>query len=599
MLLLAVAALLLLASAPYLSGVSGRFVNWDDNHYIYDNGLVKELNWASAGRILAHPYYTDYSPVFLLTLAVEYRAFGGSALGFRLASVALHVVGVLLVFALLRRLMADPLAAFIGAGLFAAHPVQVESVSWITEQKNLLSLVFLLLCFLAYIRAEDPPERSGRWYALSIGMAILACFTKPSTVILPLLLALHDQCFRGGRTWDIVRRVAPFVALALAAALLGIHAQMQSNAVAPLHGGSWSANLLTMLPVYADYLRLFLLPVGLTTYRPKVIHTTLLDWRVVAGLAFVLALIAVGAILWRRSRRAFFWLAWVPVSLLPVANLIPMRILMAERYMHLPMIGLAAMGGLAVAWGFQKAQAAQARVAYGALTVAALAMLSAISFQRAFVWRDSLSLWRSTVACAPNDTVPQLNLGATYIEGATPRAEQALRAFRRVPLRADSEAGDREMLYFNMGNAYLHLSQADAALECLLEANRIAPNDAPCWYSLALAYHMKNMAVEEELALRKTIEYNPGSLQAHNNLGTLLMKSGRLQEAEEHLLKAATLDPRQPLTHYNLALLYTKMGELSKARDSLRRCLALAPPDFPKLQEARQRLQQIEQQVAP
>jgi len=577
----------MLATVPFLPSLSNEFLNWDDDKYVYNNALVKDFGWQSVRQMFARPHYTDYSPVYVAALGVEYRLVGGRALGFRLVGVLLHVAGALLVSRLIRRLGGGTLAAFLGAGLFAAHPVQVESVSWITEQKNLLSLIFLLVSLLAYVRSRQRAEQRWLWYAASLIAALAAYFTKPSTVILPLLLALYELCFqRRRRGWLVAVGLLPFAAFALLAALLGVQAQRAADAVATWHGGSLPSHVFTMLPVYLDYLRLFLAPYGLTAHCANVIHRSL-DVPVLAGMVFVLVVVAAAAYLWRRNRKGFFWLLWVPVSLLPVANLVPMRILMAERYLHLPMVGLAAAAGLLCAAGWRHAHARALRMGYLVLACLMLILPATLSFSHARDWRDSLSLWKRTVLYTPGEHVPRFQLGAAYF--ADELYEQARREFDRVPIRAGQRNDDLYMLWYNRGATYLQLGKQDPARfdearRDLRRAVALRPYEANCWHRLAIAFQKLGRAREEAFA------------QA-NARGASLMHAGRLAEAESELLAALSFTLDRHLTHFNLGLLYRKMGRWAEAQEHFRQCLRTAPPDFAVRPDAEQLLRDIEREM--
>lgn len=608
----ALVILVILATVPFAGSLKDGFLNWDDNFYIYDNPLVTGFGWRAAGQILSRPHYTDYSPVFLMWLGVQYRVVGGHALGFRLVSLALHAVGVVLVFVFVKRTMRRPAVAFLAAALFAVHPVQVESVAWVTEQKNLLSPVFLMLCLLANARASAHEARRGRWrwYAASVVLAILALFTKPSTVVLPVLIGLYCVCFL---KWS-VRRVGlwavPFAVISVVATVLAVFAQGRANAIASWHGGNILTHVLTMLTVWPKYLRLVVLPLHMTPYRPKVLHTSIVDVSVLAGVGLLVTVVITCLVAWRRSGRMFFWLLWVPVCFAPVANIIPMRILMAERYMHLPMVGMATLAASLVFWISDRMTIACVRRAFfsGVLTVIVLCCMVSYAYSR--IYGESLALWRRALTCAPGQAVPLLNLGAAYAAGSPPSAQQALRAFKKVDFGPAPDRRDLVMLYFNLGNIYRHIGRPELAVDYLETLAEWMPEDPSRWFHLSAAYNemrimpsvsgheRARLMAEEERALRRTLALDPGHLQARNNLGTLLMDTGRSAEAEEHLQQAVLMAPDSPFAYYNLGLLYMRMGKLTEARDSFRECFARATPEFPKAREVQQYLTQIERQLA-
>lgn len=585
-----VVVLIALSVIPYIHGISNEFLNWDDNHYVTNNQAVKWLNWTAVSHILTKPYYTDYSPVFLVSLGLQYNMFEENALGFKIASVVMHAISVFLVLVLLLRLTSSETTALVGAAVFAVHPAQVETISWVTEQKNLISMIFMLLSLLAYIRSYDDGKRFRLCYAIALVAAIMAYFSKPSTIILPLLLVVYHVCFRNCSLKTLTLRILPFAIFALIATILGINAQHRGEAVASWHGGTLYTNLLSIIPLGLGYLKIFILPHNLCALRANVVHTSL-EGPVIAGIVFLIVSVAIAVYCWRVSRTAFFWLVWIPITLLPVSNLIPMRTMLSERYMHLPLVGFAAVTGLII----ERCIRGGSRFARKALIVvlcAMLVLLASLSWSRAPVWRDSLTLWRDTVLHEPNVATSRLNLGFTHID--QDRLEKGLEIIDRAPLRTNDDYARRHNA---IGELRLHQGRLDEAMDLFRRAIEIDPKNGRAWFLVGMVNVRAGRKQDAIGALRQSARHRPSMAEARSVLGTLLMESGQLEEAERELRAAIRYGFLPYKTYHNLGTLYAKMNRLAEARKAYRQVLRTSPPDFSFRQEVMEKLQNIERRL--
>lgn len=376
---LAAAYLAAVVLIAYLPSLFGGFV-YDDQRFVEENAAVHHLSVANVGRYFSDPstmaatsWKGIYRPLRTLDFAIDWAIGGGSPFFFHLRNLIYHALVAWLVFCLLRRLLPEsdeavPAAAFLGALVFALHPVQTESVAWITSRGDLLVGVFFLAALLLHLR--------GR-FVLAALVLVAALFSKESAAVFAGAAFLADRLRRRPPPW-----IAYGVYLVIAGAYAALWVKMIAGGdvggvghVETFWGGSYVANLLTMAGGFLHYARLILFPVHFTvdTYVP--IHTGFSGGAVAA--AVVLLAIAGAMLLGRRSR---FALGWFLVTILPVSNLLfPIGIPTAERFLYVPLVGIVLLAAPALA---------RTR-----LTLVVLGCLALVTFRQCFFWKDPDALF--------------------------------------------------------------------------------------------------------------------------------------------------------------------------------------------------------------
>ncbi|HEY5976087.1 MAG TPA: tetratricopeptide repeat protein [Geobacteraceae bacterium] len=412
------ALLLVLATGAVYSGTLGHqfLLNWDDELYVTGNEAIRGFSLDHLHQAFTRYYVGNYAPLQIVSYMLDYSLWGLDPRGFHLTNLLLHTLNGLLFYLLVFRLQGDRWWAMAAAGVFLCHPVQVESVAWVSQRKNLLAMGFFLLAFLAYVNYRGT-GRAG-WYWGSMGAFLLALLAKSVAVVFPLALVGYDLCFRGPterRHW--LRDKLPFVGVALLAALLAVRSQASDfgGGLTAYHGGSPLITMLTMLPVLLSYLSLLFWPSRLAAVYVPVMRTGL-DGPVILAL-LVLCLLAGAGWFWARRggrRDLAFWLGIFFVGLLPVSQIVPLVTLMNDRYLYFPMLGFAA---LVTAWPRPLlARLGPAwRLPVVAVTLLLVTVLALATQRRLPVWRDSLSLWSDAVTKAPDSNVAWMGMADVYL----------------------------------------------------------------------------------------------------------------------------------------------------------------------------------------
>ncbi|MFZ2948706.1 MAG: glycosyltransferase family 39 protein, partial [Desulfuromonadaceae bacterium] len=392
--LVPVMLLLLAAFMLYGKGLGQDFLeNWDDHIYVTANPDIMGFTLENIRYAFTKEYVGNYAPLHIISYILDYTLWGFNALGFKLTNILLHATNAILYYATLARITGRYRFALAAAAIFLCHPVQVESVVWISQRKNLLAMFFFLLSFLTYLSWRE--HRRFALYALSLAAFTLSLLSKSAAVVLPLILICYDICFRERETlWRLVRDKLPYIGLAVTCSLVALYTQEGSGRTGYL-SGTPLITLINMLPTFSRYLILLLVPAQLSIIYNEPIKTVL-DTEVILSALLVVILTISWVYLYRQNRVIFFWCSLIPIGLLPVSNIIPLVTLMNDRYLYFPMLGFAAIVAhlLISEPGIRPSrQLIPLRIVYCAVLLA----LSAVTWKRVDVWQDSVTLWSDAV----------------------------------------------------------------------------------------------------------------------------------------------------------------------------------------------------------
>lgn len=420
------AALAALATAAHAPVLANGFV-WDDEQIVVGNPDTRDPS--SLGRVLLSPDETPpyYRPLTRASYLLDHALFGMDARGFHAVSLAIHVAGVLLLYAVARALLGAAGPAWLAAALLAVHPIHSESVAFVSARNNLFALAFALASFLLLVDAE---RRGSHARAVASGLAFfLGLLSKePAAMALPFLLAwvLVPRAARRGRRTSLALLLPHAVALA---AYLSLRHVSLAGAQAPapdlLEG--LAARLSVNWWTLPRYLALVVFPRDLTVFHAVETADPLSPgWLPAAWLGF--AAIAAWCA-WRRTPAALAGLLWLVLYLAPISNVVPIpSALVAERHFHLAAVGLWVVAADAAAWARERLSGRRA-LALGSALTAALALRTAA---RARDWRDDVALFESAARTDPRSVPAHYNLGvarkdAGDLEGARREWEEALR----------------------------------------------------------------------------------------------------------------------------------------------------------------------------
>ncbi len=412
--------LFIIPLAVYWKSTGSEFIpSWDDYEYVLDNSLITGLSPENLRAIFFEPYFSNYAPLHLLSYSIDFAIWGLDPRGYHLTNILLHSVNSALAFLVLKRLTKDDFLSIAGAALFALHPVNVENVAWVAERKSLLAALFSFCSIIFYVDYRE----KGRavLYGLSIVFLFLALASKAFAVMLPVIF-LSYELFLSERKRFV--HLIPGFALAAIFALASMHAHSAGASIAK---DAFTAEFLfgavypTMVPIFWQYVKIIVLPTGLSGFYDATVYDSFLYPVVLASLAAWIAAFAL--VLWKGSGLVRFFFLWFWIWLLPSSNIIPLHVYYADRYMYLPAIGIFVL----FAYALRKALAyASAQKAAPYIIGAVAIVFATVTFFRLDVWKNEVAFWEDADRKSQNQDRVFLNLGYAYeVRGRYDEAERA------------------------------------------------------------------------------------------------------------------------------------------------------------------------------
>ena len=584
----------------YWPALQGDLI-WDDIALVSTNSNLRSLHglW---NLWFATPA-SDYWPLTWTFLWIEWHLWGNQPLGYHLCSLALHIASAFLLWRLLCRLGLR--GGWIGALLFVIHPLAVESVAWISEIKNTLSLPFFLLACDAWLDAE---EQKNSGYLRSIFYYLAAMLAKTSTVMLPAILLLYCWWKRGRVTRQEIGRMTPYAAIALVMGAVTIYFQTHGYDDHPIETGDFSARLMGAIFGIFFYLQKFALPLDLITIYPR----WNFDSFSLLQLLVVLGLFGTAFALWHQrkgwGRHAIFGLGFFALNLLPVLGLLKMRYMgitsVADHFVYLPMLGLIALVVGSVDQAAALLPPTARPIGIGAIAMALLLLFS-MSRDYAGHYLNQETFWSYTAERNPDAWLAHVNLGnAYYREGRLPEAleefQTTVRLYPNSPeayndlagtlvdmgRTADAIAPYQQALVVNPTYAEAHLNFALAlfklsrnreGLDHLQQALKLRPESASIHYSAGVDLAQIGRIQDAISQYEQAVSIDPLYADALDNLGLLLLQAGGTQDAMNRFEQVLQVDPGNAAAHNNLGIVLMQTGHYPEALDQYRQALALRP----------------------
>ncbi|MCP3977956.1 MAG: tetratricopeptide repeat protein [bacterium] len=540
-------ALVVLTVAVYWPVLGHDFVDCDDNIYVYDNANVRNgLSWDTLRTELTAIYSGNYHPVTMGSHLVDVELFGLDAKDHHKTNLLIHVVNVLLLFALLSRFTGAPGPSAFVAALFAVHPLNVQSVAWIAERKNLLSTLFWfagLLLYRAYVTRPTWMRRLAVLAAFLLGL-----LSKSMLVTFPVVLLLVDHAIDSGRlalrrpapvAWSrLVAEKLPMFAASLAIGLLTIFAQRGAGALQGMESYTFLVRIGTALSGSLWYVSKMFVPSGLAITYPHPLDNLDLG-RAGLGALFLIAVSAVA--LWKRRSHPYLLFGWLGylITVAPVIGVLQVGFQpYADRYAYVPLIGLF----VAVVWAVDTWTAGRrapriVAAAAGLSVTLALAWGAAANTAH---WKDSVALRARAVAVHPGEYIAEGNLGRALIDAG--RLEEALPHFRA----AAESSPELASVHVNLGNALALAGNRGEAIDAFRAAMRIEPSNPLPHFNLGRLLFDAGDLAGAIGAFAGAVEVDPAYFDARMMLAGALYRVGRRDDAIAQLVEARerTDDPR-------------------------------------------------------
>lgn len=552
---------------------------WDDDAYIINNELLTAPDgWRRIWFSFDSP--SQYFPLTYSTFRIEHALWGLNTTGYHWLNLLFHVGNALLVWAVLARLRIA--GSWLAAAIFALHPVQVESVAWITERKNVLMGFFFLLTLLAWIAfVNERTRRQWIFYFLALIFYMLALSAKATACTLPAALFLILWLQKKPITMRRVIQVIPFVILGTGMGLLAVwwerYHQGTNRGVFPFL--SPIERILVASRAVWFYLSKILWPSNLTFIYPRwnISPPDLLDYTpLLAGIAA-----CVGIYFLRRyvGRSVEVATAFFVATLSPVLGFFMLftfrYTFVADHYQYLACIGPIALASAGIVSLSDKFTQYRAVIVSAALLV--VASLGTLTWRQAATYADIETLWRTTLARNPECWMAHTNLGLVLLQRA--EIDDAIVHYRSA-LRMQPDSWDAE---YNLGTALLGKGQVDEAILHCERAVGMRPTDPDALVSLGNAL-IQNGRIDEAIAYyQKAITVHPDHFLARYSLGHALLEKGELDGAIQVCRSALLLSPSDADCHTALAIALEEKGNPAEAIQHYQKALELAPSSIPTL----------------
>jgi len=553
------------------------FVNYDDDRYVTENAHVRDgLTGKTIAWALTSTEQANWHPLTWMSHALDVSLFHLNPTGHHFTSVFLHIVNVCLLYLILAWATNRFGPSLFVALLFALHPINVESVAWVAERKNVLCTTLFFLTLWAYGWYAKKP--GWKRYLLVVASFVAALAAKPMVITLPFGLLLMDYwplsrlngTSENGRPWlQLILEKIPLFAFCAASAIITMHAQQMGGAVRSPTEFAFGVRLANAVNAYAMYLWNMVWPTRLAPLYPHP-GDSLPAWRVIAA---AIVLIAITALVWRFRARRYLSVGWCFFlgTLVPVIGLVQVgEAAMADRYAYIPLIGIFVMIAFGLADVAEQKNLGMVSVGAG---IAALVAFCFMTSQQIGYWQSNEELWSHSIAVTSNNFVAEDNLGGALIlegkeEQARPHFEAAALINPRDPM-SHSNLGTYDLSHGLLSDAIQHYQ---AAVELTSDPGLLAQTYA----NLGAAYRATGQVAQAQENYNKALGINPNQFNAWLGLGLIAQKQGRLEEAMADLSRSTEL---QPTSRAYLALgqALAQSGRNAEARAAFEQALKISP----------------------
>lgn len=540
--LLIQAALIVLAGLwIYSPAYHGDWL-WDDDVLLTANPTVQSGTLTGLLKIWFNPDGLDYFPLSYSLMWLQWQLFGAASTGYHITTILLHIASGLLLWTLLEKMRIP--GAWATALIFTIHPVCVESVAWVSETKNTLSLALFLASCIFWVSQDDREAGSHRerLYLTSLALFLLAMFAKTSMVAMPVLTLLYAWWKRGTVTMQDAVRAAPMFLISLVLGIITIQYQHgRAIGVEQLPVGGIASRIAIAGMAILFYLVSIVWPVNLLPIYPRwnvdpPKAWQFLPWLVLGGTAWWL---------WTNRREAWarhtiFALGFFLLMIAPVLGFIDisyMRITwVADHFLYLPMIGpLALIVAAVTTWLATREE--RARAVFTAMAAGIMFFLAVNSFFSAISWMDEEHLWEHTLAHNHDAWQAHNRLGAKKLERGD--LEAAYYHFRNSSqLRPD--LGETKN---NLGIVLARKGRGDEAIRAFEEALQASPELLQIRLNLAEAYGQRERYAEARDMYASLLTVDPNNIVIRNNYALALFKSGAKEKAAEEFRRVLELNP--------------------------------------------------------
>ena len=567
-----IAVIIIACLIIYAPSLKNTWTNWDDEGYVLKNPLVTgfDLNGIVSEQVMG-----NYHPVTVFFQAVEYSFFKEDAAGFHLVSLLLHLLNAVLLFYFIRQLTKKDVPAFVGALLFAIHPLHVESVAWVSAQKDLLYTFFYFAALISYLRYKEAASQKQLKYLMMVVWFVLSLLSKAQAVTFPVILLLIDWYRKEKITTGILLEKLPLFIFSLAFGIVAIYAQQASESIQDIALYSFPERLMFSAYAVVGYLTRLVAPVNLSAYYPYPEEkNNAFSWLVYTAPVSVLLIAFILYRFRKKSSYLIFGMLFFLVNIFLVLQLLPVGgAITADRYTYLSFAGLFFV--IAVFAGEVWEQNNQALKAFRMpIVIAGSLWILFLSYQcqaRAKVWYSSETLWTDVIAKYPRVPIAYNDLGSFY-----QKKEQLDLAKKNFDIALRLQP-DFPQALINRCDLFRVLNKIDSAIIDGNHAVALKPGDPDSHMNRGIAFSIAEKNDSALMDFRIVIKEQPENARAYNNLGNLYMIKEQPDSAITYYNLALRYDPKFLDVLNNRGVAYLKAGNYQQAVTDLTAAIANNP----------------------
>ncbi len=562
--------LLVLTFAVYVPTTESNFLNWDDNAYITENPDTQNLSFKSIKLYFTKSYNNTYVPLSMLSWAVEYSIFGDNPFVFILNNILLHLLCVFLVFKISKYFFDNNWLSLFVAAIFALHPVHVESVSWITERKDVLYAFFYFLALWCYLKDLNRKTAKRKYYILSIIFLILSLLSKGQAVSFVIFIILIDIYFKKDwKKWKNLREKVPFLLLSIIFGITAIYFQNFFSSGKVIYEFSLTERFLISSVALIKYIFLTLFPLYLSPIYPLPSPHQPLPFHFYIALISIPIYIFLTYIAWRKNKKIFFALSVFFVTLFMMLDHTQVgKVIIADRFLYVPVLGFAFLLAGITEFLIQKKQ----KNIVIAIASIVLIFYSFKTYTQTKIWQNDELLSGHALKKYPKSMLANSNYADALAKNQD--FDNALKYYNKsiqiFPYYSDA-FNNRGVLYGNLKNYHLALKDFDKAIQLadknvvalanrgfnyyyvdnynlaqkdFLHALKLEKNNIKALLGLASIYTKQKNFDKANSYIQKVFKISPNNAEAFNSLGVLYLENNQSEKALQNFNKSIKIDPK-------------------------------------------------------
>lgn len=538
----------------YFKLFSANFISWDDGDVVLNN---KDVHRFDIKAFFTNYYVGNYSPISMIGFAIDWLIFHGNATGHHFMSIFFHIINGILVYYLSRLLLKDNLKALLVAVIFCFHPLQVETVAWVSAKNNLIYSVFFLLGLIQYSKFIIGGTKKHYIYALLF--FVLSVLSKPSAICFPIILVLLDYLLKAKQDFkSLFHNKIPFFAIATVLGVATIYTRTEDKFINESHAYGVHERIGYAGYAILQYIYKFLIPVNLSVIYPYPQNKTI---SLIIGYVILLLLVFVCYKLYKSKHKLVLYsVLFFIANLLLVLQFIPFgEVLTADRYMYLPIIGLSL-----IVVNVLTAKEQYVKIFF----VSVILILGTLTFMRTNVWKNSVTLYSDILKNYPHSFVALNSLGAQYM--LNKNYDMSLRYLNA----AINENVNYYKGYYNRGLLFAQTERMKDALKDFDKAIELKKYSKAYVARANLYYTLKDFSKamsDAELVLKT----EPNNINANYVLANCYDEINQLDKALLYYNKVISMNSENPLFFMQRGILYGKLQQFQMCLLDLDACTNL------------------------